>query len=502
MTLKKLFLASSSALVLSAAGALADGNTATVDQTGNDNSLLVDQDGGSNNIAGSGSNAPRELRQTGNDNEMSVTQTGNQNEIAGYSPGGPSGYPDGAHQTGSFNKLTVTQDAAVSDHSSNGNQISSVRQTSDEAATSTTNVATITQTDGVYTPGPNTFGPRTKNILNLLNQNHTGGAQNTATITQTEAHASGFAGNLINEARQEGSDNTMTINQDGEGRITGSAELSDTSGGSGRRTGPANVVDIVSQTGDGHSATVEQDGFQNYVGTVQQLGGDDNTATISLTGDLNGATQSTAANGRPTAGSFGTAASASGATASDVTQNGSSNIVSYTVNGGDNNQFGFHQDGDDNSADNILITGSSNELGVYQDGEGNMLTLAAIGGSGNEIGLIQSGDYNEAGLMIDGDNNGGAATLAGVADTLATSLGLTSGLMEQYGNDNSIDLDIYGDSNAFALRQGEELAPGDNNEISGTVTGSSNSVAVAQAGSSNTASFNQNGAGNSTSISQ
>ena len=78
MTLKRLFLASGSVLVLTAAGALADNNEAWLEQVGTNNSASIDQSLGSDNTAGR-SGVDTSVGQDGDDNTLTLTQSGNDN---------------------------------------------------------------------------------------------------------------------------------------------------------------------------------------------------------------------------------------------------------------------------------------------------------------------------------------------------------------------------------------------------------------------------------------
>ncbi|MDP5346873.1 MAG: hypothetical protein NWQ32_00590, partial [Paracoccaceae bacterium] len=100
---------------------------------------------------------------------------------------------------------------------------------------------------------------------------------------------------------------------------------------------------------------------------------------------------------------------------------------------------------------------------------------------------------NDASVTVNGNNNGEGNAFSG----FAASLGLSSGLFEQLGDDNGLTFNAMGNMNAFATRQ-----DGSANSISGSQNGNSNQVAVLQVGSANLASFSQSGNGNNAAISQ
>lgn len=502
MKLKTVLTTSTALLGLGAAAALADSNTSVAVQTGNDNSLMVIQDGAAN-VAGQNAATNGVLRQLGNDNTMSVSQTGNQNKVATTWPADSN---RGAHQTGNHNTLTVTQVSRDISQSQNGNQINTIRQTSSGAASSDTNIAVIEQGLGEFAG----VGDVAKHLINRVDQTHTGGLANTLAITQHGGYSLWFGNgqnNQLDRAYQNGSNNSATIVQKGDGPVV-------TTSGQQKR-GPANLIGAVWQQGSDNGAEVLQNGFQNYIGDVRQVGGG-NTATVSLSGDFNGATPS-AGNGHPASGVLTAAGAAAAAAAmgdalagltagraSSVEQVGSGNTVQYTVTA-NGNQFGFWQYGSGNIAENIEITGDSNQVAVYQSGTDNRLNLASIAGMDNLMGLIQGGTGNVASVAISGSANMGyhGFDALGTAGILASAEGLAPGLMEQWGAGNQLNLTVLGSDNVFASRQGSESAPGTNNIITGRQDGSGgNQAAVVQAGTDNVVNFSQTGASNYASIQQ
>lgn len=502
----KLALSTATALGLLMGGALANDNKTKTVQHGENNSILVDQDG-SNNIAGQelSSASTSILRQgtaarNGNNNTMEIRQTGDHNRV-----GGNHGDYFGAHQDGDNNLLIVNQDTvALADPGSsslNGNIVQAVRQNA-MAGSATSNAGNTTTNEARVTQGrPAGSTLRGTNFVGQIHQTLDGiGNKNLIEIDQTSDQTSGYGmqvysgstkGNRLGIARQTGTGNTIDVDQKGAGIYT-----TDT-----RKTGAMNHIGTIDQNGTGNTATVSQDGFKNYVAKVEQktMG---NTATIDLQGNYNGAALAVNSDAT-TVGAFtvGRGAALAGAAASSVWQNGTSNQVEYRVVGANRNQFGFFQEGTGNQAIDIQITGDANELGVYQDGTDNKLNLSYITGSENIIGLIQNGTKNEATVNVSGDQNVGYNDFNPLK--AAAGLGLTAGLLEQYGTFNQVSLTVTtGNNNVFASLQDNTIGASTWNKITATQNGSSNEAAVSQVGNQNTAVVSQNGSFNNVSISQ
>jgi len=434
------------------------GSTASIDQSGGNNNLskltqLGDQNNatvrqfGNNNGAGdhvqfSGTDASSNvtgynyITQNGNNNNLEIDQSKNGNYIA----------RDGfLKQTGNFNDAEITQVGGAS----SGNRVNKVEQ---KDATGT--ASALTNSLDVHQSGASVIGVGSDynyspNLIENVQQTWTGGGSaNVLSVTQTGA--------IFNRG---------------------------------------NIVKSAVQNGFGHQGTIEQSGLRNRVELLSQSG-NSNTATIILDGDGNGSAASGNVNGTFKSGR---GAEAAGAAASTVSQSGSANAVNYQVLGADRNQFGFYQDGTGNQATGITITGDANELGVNQTGDRNSLTLSAISGDENIIGLKQNGSDNVATINVSGNRNVGFNDFtSGPAGNLATSAGLTAGLLVQDGLGNSVSLTVTnGDNNVFA-----SLQDGDTNVITATQSGSSNEAAVAQNGNGNAASVSQIGGSNSVSIQQ
>ena len=336
------------------------------------------------------------------------------------------------------------------------------------------------------------------------------------------------------ELLQSGASNAITLTQSGEGNSAN--EIIQRSGTSGNtltltQSGSRNAIEKISQESTsannedqpGNTATITMSGSDNEVALVYQKSQTQvgnyaltstvgNTATIDIRGTGNGG------------GDFGTSFAAV-TTANEFRQVGRENTMTVSISGG-TNQVGVKQEGGGNSVGTLSINGSGNQLGVRQYGTGNDLDFKTLNGSDNEIGIsqigldqratvnvsgansarnsfriLQDGDaMNETTVTITGSDNGstGSGTLSGPAATIGVTL--TSGLIEQWGDDNSVELFISGNDNAFQISQARTTGTG--NEISSRMTGDGHALAIVQGGSSNFAQTMQSGTANSAAIRQ
>jgi hypothetical protein len=384
------------------------------------------------------------MSQVGSNNTLSILQTLNGNNVAANGS---------VKQLGNHNEADVTQQGGTNNiYGGVGGTVNNIWQTSSTAAAALTNKVTISQqgaAPGTYaSPSGGSDYNYAPELIGKVEQIHTGGAANTLTLTQIGGIHS--AGNTINLAYQNGA---------------------------------------------GNSGTATQTGRRNFIQTLSQdssLAASGNTYVIAMTGDRNGL------------GGLAGAAAAAGALSSSIVQIGGGNDVNYQVLGGDDNQFGFRQDGSDNKAIGITVTGDRNDLGVSQTGTDNQLSLGSIAGDDNNVGLVQDGTSNRAEVTITsslgfGDRNGGQNGF-----THSVPSGLTAGLLEQYGTSNSVTLNVSGNDNVFATKQDNSLTVGGTlkNTIVGTITGDDNEAAVIQVGNNNTTNFTQTGGGNFVSVSQ
>jgi hypothetical protein len=97
---------------------------------------------------------------------------------------------------------------------------------------------------------------------------------------------------------------------------------------------------------------------------------------------------------------------------------------------------------------------------------------------------------NSVSLYVDGQSNGLSASTS--LPEQASALGLESGGIEQFGQDNLLRLVIEGEQNAFSVVQ-----HGVGNSVTAQVLGQQNSLAAVQSGSFNVIDVIQNGQGNS-----
>lgn len=315
-----------------------------------------------------------------------------------------------------------------------------------------------------------------------------------------------------------GTRNSMSVTQTSDGNVVGSAVQ--TAGGS---HGVGNRLTIAQGGGGGNTigsvyqrrsssvsnlVDITQNGTNNTLDRVSQdarVGGSANPNEIKVTmeGSDNGADDFTG----------GGAAAASGAISSNLVQGTDlgtkGNKIDITV-AGTSNEFGISQYGNNNKAVGITfgVGSADNELGIYQKGASNEVALSSIDGVDNRLGIRQIGDFNMASLTVNGNENGGFHGFgSNAAGTLASSMGLTAGLIDQNGLANKTTLTVSGNGNVFAMLQnnnvggtmGNTIVGNQDNSVGG---GAGNQAAVAQVGDNNTASFNQVGSGNITAISQ
>lgn len=132
---------------------------------------------------------------------------------------------------------------------------------------------------------------------------------------------------------------------------------------------------------------------------------------------------------------------------------------------------------DDLSSRAVLnIEGNYNRLVIEQ--------IAPVQGAGNSVSV-----------KIVGDRNGGPDN--SVFTGIAARNGLSPGHIVQNGLGNSVEMDVRGSDNLFAVAQ-----LGNNNVVRGYVVGIGNQSSISQTGNGNFASFSQNGIGNMISVRQ
>ena len=142
---------------------------------------------------------------------------------------------------------------------------------------------------------------------------------------------------------------------------------------------------------------------------------------------------------------------------------------------------------------------ASNDMILLNPDDLSSLADLSIDGNYNRLVIEQvapeAGAGNTLTVSILGDRNGGpeGASFSGVA----ARNGLEPGHIVQRGLGNSIDLDVHGNDNVFAVAQ-----LGNNNTVRGYVMGTGNQSSISQMGNGNFASFSQNGIGNMISVRQ
>lgn len=514
---------STSALCLSLAGmAAADGNQANLDQTGNGNDALVTQSGDNNRagaVADSTSTA-NAMEQDGNGNDLNVDQSGDNNQL-------------GVRYRASLNQVDQIGDGnrASVQQTSDWNFVNEIQQNATTATGS--NVLTIEQgaTTTATAPSASFAGGSFGNTISSIDQTNTGGADNTVSVSQ----------NVSDSSRGSYSRNRIGGGESSAGDIMRNSNLNFTQGGVSQngagnaadlnQDGGANLILSASQTGNDNDIDLDQFGVANRIANVTQ------DSSAAMTGNDAKVLQRGNNNGQ---GAFSSGfAGGTGVAQAGVTQIGGGNSVDYRARG-DSNLFGFFQDGTDNTVGNVLIRGDGNQTAASQTGTANTLMISPIVGDDNDVGVVQNGDSNladvaltggsdrnaiginqtgtnDATVTVDGSDNfadirqdglnsgafgvnlnidgnrNGLGTLSGDAG----SIGLTSGVIIQDGNNNLFDTTITGNRNLFASEQ-----TGNGNVIDVAVDGNRNQFAALQNGNSNVVNLTQTGNGNNAGITQ
>jgi hypothetical protein len=527
----KLALSTATALGLLMGAAWAgDDNKNYLDQNSGTNttgnSALITQSG-DNNQAGSSS---LHMKQTGIGNELTLWQRGNDNTAGLVAHGLQQNLSNGIINRG-------RAQATINQYTS-GNTIGRIYQTnvapSDDGNVS--NILTINQ--GAFADGA---GQASNNLITSIEQSYSaGGPSNTMAINQ-----SGGAGdaNLVGDSvtisalgfvKQYGGNNAIDVDQDGQGNsIWAITQGRDSAGGvfhinvfggknnsiTTTQTGANNAIGTIEQIDPvydawSNTATVIQNGNGNYLKTLSQnnTGGSAfNTASLQFYGGNNGTT------------GFGTLAPSNQASLvanvvqAEVRQTGAGNMLGYLVSPGDNNSFGFTQDGQGNWI-NGVNSGNDHQVAIWQHGDGNVTDFAQSG-TGNNLGVSIDGSYNQLNIdqsqsgasgnkmsvTITGDKNnnypltGNALTGAADAARDLSAPSLVQGDLFQNGSNNSLTMTVTASNqNAFATYQS-----GSNNTIVHSISdGDSNQAVIAQNGLNNMSNTTQVGAGNNLGVSQ
>jgi hypothetical protein len=387
----------------------------------------------------------------------------------------------GTHPT-TGNTLTVTEDYGRNGGDSGNNTIGSISQVQDEADSA--NFATLTQT-GAH------------NWLDSLSQHTTSGeGANHVTLTVTGDYNGVDSGSLARAG-------TLAVLANGVGAASAAiVQDEDTSGGAD------NIIDLTI-TGNYNQFGLTQLGTDNSVG--EEITGDGNSFGVYQSGHHNQL--------------------AAGGVAGDgndlgISQTGNDNSISAVLHwSSSDNEVAIGQYGDSNEAD-LSLKGDNGLVGVSQNGTGHFAKITTVGDK-NVVLAIQDNDGltasvgNSMTVSITGDRNNGldgiaaqsftgdalnaaakapiiprAFVIAPDATMLVSSLrgGLTlvPGLLVQWGDNNTMNIDV-GDrvtssDNLFAAEQ-----KGDGNLITATVNGSNNQFVVTQVGDDDIAAIDQSG---------
>jgi len=445
MKLSKLLLTSTTALGLSMTAAMADDNTARLDQSGSDNTALIEQSG-VNQVFGS---ATRDSVQEGDRNELDVDQSGDGNSVGLTTnpAGGRAGFVQDNDVAGdaNANTATITQ-------SDNRNSVGAILQVTRDfgAPFVSGNTLTIDQSGDDNTLG----GVR-------QDRNSPASVGNEATITMSGTdNFLNFTSQFNRGGSAAGEENTIdaTISGEANGRDR------DTGAVAGLRTFSA-------MTGVEANALV-QDGFANDINL--NVSGNWNRVGIEQDGDNNSVGSLDISGNNNTVG---------------IAQDGSFNLVTLSPLTGFFNDIGVSQAGVTNQAD-LDVDGSANAFKVDQNGVENLTTLSITGNDNGEGRAFQDPTRADA--------------LAAI--TAGASIGMDRGIIVQMGDDNVVTHDVSGNGNVFAFGQegnGNEIVGTQTSTAFDPQNGTfGNQVAVYQGGNSNLASFSQIGSGNTMGIVQ
>jgi hypothetical protein len=277
-----------------------------------------------------------------------VTQTGN-NDYLSYTASGNSNAFGFAQLTGSGNTISGVSD-------DDANQVAIYQDGSN-------NWTTFSQYDGSNDLGVHIVG-NNNGVNSFVGAAIVGGVSN-GNITQTgglnyaSVTISGSSDNY--GATQNGGSNTLTLSMIG---------------------GNQNNVAVKQAGGD--TAIIMIDGGKNVIG-AQQIGAGTNLLTVNLFGDSNNWT-----------GSLSGEAAVTGLTAGSIVQNnnggGGLNKISLDVGtstaDSNSNLFAFKQQGSGNVITGSISGGNSNQVAVAQIGNTNTFSFAQVG-SNNNIGAKQ-----------------------------------------------------------------------------------------------------------------
>ena len=466
----RIFMATATAAsVLMTVGAMA-ANTSYISQSGDLNTANVDQTVGDDNNVGTLTN---KAVQNGDRNDLDAVQSGNSDL----------GTVGGVNQTNDRNIIDTTQKNGL---------VQTVTQTGVDGALGTSNKLTISQGDNfaVLAIATNKVGSVTQTYEGAggSDYNRVSIEQNMVSGLVTSNHL-----NQIGSVTQTGINNRLTASQDG----------------------GWNSISTILQDGVFNQANIEQGGAadqHNFTNNALQRG-DGNVLDLLLTGSSNGVEMSGAP--RTFAGNH----------SASIVQDGNDNSAGIAISG-DLNGYAIKQNGDSNIADGIVITGNSNQLGIGQyNGDLNVITLATISGDGNSIALRQGSQayatfgnsnritgtgFGSNGIVqIDqqGSSNKSTFSQSGNANSLIIEAKGNSNTLNstQTGGSNAATVKVDGNSNFVAASQNYTTGAG--NSITVDIFGNSNNAsgsfsgdAASAAGSLTRGQLNQDGGGNTLTV--
>ena len=142
---------------------------------------------------------------------------------------------------------------------------------------------------------------------------------------------------------------------------------------------------------------------------------------------------------------------------------------------------------------------ASNDMILLNPDDLSSRAILDIEGNYNRLVIEQiapvPGATNSVSIKIVGDRNGGPEQ--SIFTGVAKRNGLRPGSIVQNGLGNSVQMEVRGSDNLFAVAQ-----LGNDNIVRGYVMGTGNQSSIMQSGNGNFASFSQNGIGNMVSVRQ
>jgi hypothetical protein len=394
-------------------------------QSGDNNALSITQTGKHNVVGqgpdgdGQGGTGTSGIRQTGDHNAITIGQDGGNYYYGGHVVVIEQNAAHNAGVTANTNVLQLTQSDNTNDDA--GNYVGRVSQTNTGDGSSAANANTLTVTQTVDARWPLTHraymaGDQARRLI----QN---GIANNATLTQHGLD------NIVKTLSQTGTANSATVNFQGNfnGNDVNPSSTNFYSYGVGTGHNVAFSADAAVATGVEQGSIIQSGtnmlgmmviGNLNLFGTAQY---GQNSLTIDVTGSSN---QIAAVQGSalvPTIGGIGDVAITGDSNVIGLQQiGGDGNTASVTLYGSNNNNIASNyftgaaasvtdgtsvltpglikQDGASNTVDlNVGALGApsnSNLFAVLQSGSNNKVTGSISGGSSNQVAVAQLGSWN------------------------------------------------------------------------------------------------------------